>query len=163
MEKKLLKAINEQINKEMFSAYLYLSMAAYFEAESLGGCAKWMKIQAKEEMGHALKFLDFLNDRGEKVELEAIDKPDADFSSVKDVFEKTLEHEKLVTASIHKLYKLAEDVDDSAAKVLLHWYIDEQVEEEKSAMDILGKLAYVGDKKSPGILMLDKALGDRAE
>jgi ferritin len=138
-------------------------MTAYFEAQSLGGCAKWMKVQAKEEMNHALKFFGFLIDRGERVELAAIAKPDADFSSVKDVFEKTLEHEKLVTASIHKLYKLAESVDDSAAEVLLHWYIDEQVEEEKNAMDILGKLEFVGDKKSPGILMLDKALGERSE
>lgn len=163
MDKKLLKAINEQINKELYSAYLYLDMAGYFESESLNGCAKWMKIQAKEEINHAMKFSGFLNDRGERVELEAIAKPDSDYHSVQKVFEKSLEHEQLVTESINRLYKLAQEFRDTAAEVLLHWFIAEQVEEEKSIMDILGKLAFVGEKKSPSILLLDQALGSRAE
>lgn len=163
MEKKLVKAINEQINKEIYSAYLYLAMVAYFESESLNGCAKWMKIQAKEEMGHAMKFFEFLHDRGQRVELESIAKPDSSFKSVQDVFEKTLEHEQEVTASINNLFKIAQDVKDSAAEVLLHWFIEEQVEEEKSAMEILGKLEYVADKKSSALLILDQALGARSE
>jgi len=163
MEKKMVKAINEQINMEMASAYIYLGMAAYFESESLGGCAKWMKLQAKEELGHAMKFFEFLADRGERVQLEAIEKPKGDFTSVEDVFEQTLEHEQKVTASINKLYKLAQDVKDTAAEVMLHWFIDEQVEEEKNAMDILGKLKYVGGKQSSAILLLDQALGSRSE
>lgn len=162
MDKKLLKAINQQINKEFYSAYLYLSMAAYFESENLSGCAKWMKIQAKEEMGHGMKFFEFLQDRGERVELEAIDQPEADFKSVEDVFEKSLEHEQFVTASINNLYKIAQDVKDTAAEVMLHWFITEQVEEEKNVMEILGKLKYVGDKKSSAILLLDQALGQRS-
>jgi len=162
MEKKLVKAINEQINKEIYSAYLYLGMASYFESEALGGCAKWMKLQAKEEMSHAMKFFEFLHDRGERVVLDAIEKPPADYKSVQDVFENTLEHEQVVTASINNLYKIAQDVNDTAAEVLLHWFITEQVEEEKNAMDILGKLAYVGDKKSSALLLLDQALGARS-
>ncbi|MFH1359756.1 MAG: ferritin [Candidatus Omnitrophota bacterium] len=162
MDKKLEQAINEQIQKELYSAYLYLSMAAYLDAESLDGSAKWMKVQAKEEVAHGMKLYEFLNDRGHRVVLGAIDKPPADFSSVQEIFEETLKHEKKVTVSIHNLYALAEKVDDTAAKVFLHWFIEEQVEEEKNASDILGKLKYIG-KQSSGILMLDKALGKRGE
>lgn len=162
MDKKLVKAINEQINKEFYSAYLYLSMVAYFESGNLGGCAKWMKIQAKEEMGHGMKFFEFLHDRGERVELAAIDQPDTDFKSVEDVFARSLKHEQFVTASINNLYKIAQNVKDSAAEVMLHWFITEQVEEEKNVTEILGKLQYVGDKKSSAILLLDQALGQRS-
>ncbi len=160
MDKKIVKAINDQIRKEIYSGYMYLAMAAYLETQSLGGCAVWMKYQAKEEMEHAMKFFDFLNDRGEAVILQAIDKPPAQYTSLKDVFEKTLKHEQKVTASINSLYALAKKVNDNATVVFLNWFIDEQVEEEKNASEILGKLQYVG-KGSGGLLMLDKALGMR--
>ena len=162
MDKKLEKAINEQINKEYFSSYLYLAMAAYFEAKSLPGCSNWMKMQAKEEEFHASKFFDYLNDRGCRVILEAIDKPKADFKSVRDVFEYTLAHEKKVTASINNLYKIAQKVNDNASIMFLQWFITEQVEEEKSASDILAKLDFIKDD-SMGILMLDKELGARPQ
>jgi len=162
MDKKLEKAINEQITKEFYSAYLYLSMAAYFEAESLAGFSHWMKMQVQEENIHAMKFFDFLNERGSKVVLEAIDKPPEKFSSIEDVFKKTLEHEKKVTASINKLYSMAQKVNDNSARVFLQWFINEQVEEEKNPADILGKLKYVSNQPA-GILILDKELGLRPQ
>ncbi|MFH1768294.1 MAG: ferritin [Candidatus Omnitrophota bacterium] len=161
MDKKLEKEINQQIIKELYSGYLYLSMAAYFDAENLAGCSHWMKAQAKEEVSHAMKFFEFLNDRGSRVVLEAIDKPPAAFKSVEDVFKKTLDHEQKVTASINNLYDLAEKVDDKPAKVFLQWFINEQVEEEKNPSDILGKLKYIKED-SAAMLMLDKELGARS-
>jgi ferritin len=152
--------MNEQIVKELYSSYLYLSMAAYFEAENLPGAAHWMKVQAQEEIIHAMKFFDFLNERGERVILGSIDQPEAKFASIKGVFEKTLEHEQLVTASINDLYSLAEKANDNASKVFLQWFINEQVEEEKSPADILGKLKYVSNDPA-GFLILDKELGLR--
>jgi len=160
MDKKLEKALNEQLNKEFYSAYLYLSMAAYFEAENLGGFSNWMKVQAKEEISHAMKFFDYLNERSSRVILEAIDKPSANFSSAQDVFKKTLEHEQKVTASINNLYAIADKAGDNAAKIFLQWFINEQVEEEKSAGDVLGKLKYISNQPA-AILMLDKELGSR--
>ncbi len=154
--------MNEQIAKELYSAYLYLSMAAYFEARNLSGCAHWMKIQAKEETEHAMKFFEFLNDVGERVILEAIEKPLSNFSSVVGVFEATLAHEKEVTASIHKLYELAQKVNEYPASVLLQWFINEQVEEEKNATAILEKLKMI-KVESGALLMLDAQLGKRGE
>ncbi len=162
MDKKLEKSMNEQIVKELYSAYLYLAMAAYFESENLGGFGHWMRMQLQEELLHASKFFDFLNERGSKVVLGAIDKPTDKFSSVVDVFKKTLEHEKKVTASINNLYALADKVNDNASKVFLQWFINEQVEEEKNPADILGKLKYVSDQPA-GILILDKELAMRPQ
>ncbi|MBU0469072.1 MAG: ferritin [Candidatus Omnitrophica bacterium] len=162
MDKKLEKLINEQITKEYYSSYLYLSMAAYFESMSLAGFTAWMKIQAEEEMIHMRMFFTYINERGGRVILEAIDKPPADFESIKDVFEQTLEHEKLVTASINNLYKASKDINDNASTIFLQWFITEQVEEEKNARDILDRLALI--KEDPmGILMLDKELGARLQ
>lgn len=160
MDKKLAEAINEQIKNELYSAYLYLSMAAYFDSENLEGFAHWMKVQAKEEVEHAMKFYGFLNDRGERVILEAIEKPPSNFSSPVDVFEKTLKHEKKVTALIEKLYDLAEKVKDKAAVILLQWFITEQVEEEKNASSIVEKLKMIEGKKHL-VLMIDKELMKR--
>ena len=160
MDKKLQDAINEQIKNELYSAYLYLSMAAYFESENLGGFANWMKKQAKEEQEHAMKFFEFLNDRGARVVLKKIDQPPVNFSSPKDVFKETLEHEKKVTSLINKLYALAEKLKDNSAIVLLHWYITEQVEEEKNATTILEKLKMLRPS-SAELLMLDAELGKR--
>ncbi len=161
MNKNLVKAMNDQINKEMFSAYLYLAMSAYFEGESLGGFAHWMKIQASEELSHAMKFYNFIAERGETVELQAIDKPDALFSSVEDVLKKTLGHEKFITKNINDLYAMAQKDNDNASVIFLDWFVTEQIEEEKNPADILGKLKYIG-KSGNGILMLDKELSLRA-
>ena len=160
MDKKLLKAFNEQIKNELYSAYLYLSMAAHFESINLGGFAHWMKKQSGEEVGHAMKMFEFISDRGDKASLEAIPKPPSSFPSVKSVFEETLKHEKKVTALINKLYDIAESVDDKAAKIFLQWYITEQVEEEKSASEILEKISMV-KPDSAALLMLDSVMAKR--
>ena len=160
MDKKLTEALNKQINNEFYSAYLYLSMAAYFDSVSLEGSAKWMKAQAKEEISHAMKLYGFLNDRGEQVILAQIGKPPSKFASPQDVFKKSLAHEKGVTATINKLYDLANKVKDTPAIVILQWYITEQVEEEKSATVVLEKLKMI-PSNSPALLMLDAELGRR--
>ena len=160
MEKKLQHALNEQIKNELYSSYLYLSMAAYCESENLPGLALWMKIQAKEEAGHGMKIFEFLVNRGVRVILQVIPQPPIDFSSPQDIFEKTLEHEKKVTNLIHKLYETSKGVKDNSAQVFLQWLITEQVEEEKNATHILGMLQAI-KPKSAGMIMLDKELGKR--
>lgn len=162
MNRKLEKVINEQITKEFYSAYLYLSMAAYFEAKNLPGLSHWMKMQSQEEMLHGMKLFTFLNDRGCRVILDAIEKPPTDFSSIKEVFEQTLEHEQKVTESINNLYSIAQAVNDNASVMFLQWFITEQVEEEKNASDILAKLEFIKED-SIGILMLDKELAVRPQ
>ena len=147
---------------EFYSAYLYLSMAAYFETEGLGGFAHWMKIQVKEESFHGMKFFNFLNERGSSVVLESIEKPPAKFSSIEDIFKKTLAHEKKVTAAINDLYTLARKLNDNASCIFLQWFINEQVEEEKNATDILAKIKYAGGHPA-GVLMLDKELSLRPQ
>jgi len=161
MDKKLYKVMNDQVTKELFSAYLYLSMAGYFESKGLSGMAHWMKVQANEEVSHGMKIFGYMNDRGDRVILGSFEKPEFEFKSVRDVFEKALAHEKKVTASINNIYAVATGVEDYAAKVFLQWFLDEQVEEEKNAVDILTKLDYIKDN-SMGLLMLDKELGGRA-
>lgn len=161
MDKKLYKVMNDQVTKELFSAYLYLSMAGYFESKGLSGMAHWMKVQANEEVSHGMKIFGYMNDRGDRVILGSFEKPEFEFKSVRDVFEKALAHEKKVTASINNIYAVATGVEDYAAKVFLQWFLDEQVEEEKNAVDILTKLDYIKDN-SMGLLMLDKELGARA-
>ncbi len=161
MDKKLYKVMNDQVTKELFSAYLYLSMAGYFESKGLSGMAHWMKVQANEEVSHGMKIFGYMNDRGDRVMLGAFEKPESEFKSVRDVFEQALAHEKKVTASINNIYAVATGVEDYAAKVFLQWFLDEQVEEEKNAVDILTKLDYIKDN-SMGLLMLDKELGGRA-
>jgi ferritin len=154
------KAINGQINAEFYSAYLYLSMAAYFDSQNLSGFANWMKVQAQEEQTHAMKFYDFVFSRGGKVELFQIDKPESDFKSPLDVAEKTLAHEKKVTSLINGLYELALAEKDYPFQSLLKWYIDEQVEEEENATKLVDMIKLVGDK-GPNIIMLDKELAGR--
>lgn len=162
MDKKLLKAFNEQIKNELYSAYLYLSMAAYFESVNLAGFSHWMKKQASEEVEHGMKIFEFLADRGERVVLEAIGKPPSTFSSEKNVFEETLKHEKKVTSLINKLYDIAEGADDKSAKIFLQWFITEQVEEEKNASEILDKIKMV-KPDSAALLMLDSVMAKRGE
>ncbi len=153
-------AINKQIRDELYSAYLYLSMAAYFEDTSLPGFASWMRMQSQEEVSHAMKLFDFVNERGGRVTLHAIDQPPLEFESPQAVFEATYEHEQKVTGLIHDLYELALEEKDYPAQVMLHWFIDEQVEEEDGVSAILDVLERVGDK-GQGLLMLDRELGQR--
>jgi ferritin len=160
MNPKIEKAINEQINAEFYSSYLYLSMAAYFDSQNLSGFASWMKVQAHEEITHAMKFYNFVFSRGGDVELTQIDKPSSDFKSGLDAAEQTLAHEQEVTSLINKLYELALAEKDYPTQSLLKWYIDEQVEEEENATKLIERIKIVGDK-GPNILMLDRELSMR--
>ncbi|MCM8815646.1 MAG: ferritin [Candidatus Omnitrophica bacterium] len=160
MEKNLHKAMNEQIRNELYSAYLYLGMSAYCEEKNLPGIAKWMRIQAKEEVGHAMKFFDFMVDVGAKIELLEIDKPPADFSSITEIFEKTLAHEKKITGNINNLVNLAQKANDNPALIMLQWFVNEQVEEEKNALQILETLKIIKEQ-GPALIMLDRELGKR--
>lgn len=157
---KVQNAINDQINAELYSAYVYLSMSAYFEAQNLSGFAHWMRLQYQEETQHALKLFDYMNDRGGAIVLKAVDAPPAGAGSTLDIFEKTLAHERKVTGLIHSLYKLAMDEGDYPTQVLLQWYIDEQVEEEKNATAAVANLRLAGDS-GPGLLLLDREMGGR--
>ena len=158
----LQKNINEQINKELYSAYLYLSMSAYFENKNLPGFAKWMHVQAEEEYGHAMKFFDHLVDRGGKVELKAIAGPQADWKSTLEVVKQVQEHEAFVTSSINALFDQAQTEKDYPAQVLLQWFVNEQVEEEKNAADLVHQVSMLENSNS-GLIMLDHQLGKRKE
>ena len=160
ISKAMQDAINDQIQKELFSSYLYLSMAAYFENMNLPGFAKWMRVQEGEEREHGMKFYDFLVDRGGRVQLKAIEAPSTDWKSSMEVFKEVQAHEAKVTASINALYELALKEKDYPAQVLLQWYITEQVEEEKNAAEIIAMLELI-DAKGTAVLMLDKQLGKR--
>jgi ferritin len=155
-------AINDQIKNELNSAYLYLAMAAYCESVNLRGSATWFRVQASEEQGHAMKLFGYLNDRGGRVILQAIPQPPAEFKSLLGAFQQALEHEKAVTAMIDGLFDLAVSEKDVATQVLLQWFITEQVEEEKTASDIVAQLEMVGDRGS-SILYLDHQLGHRGK
>ena len=155
------KIINEQIKHELYSSYLYLAMSAHFEAASLPGFATWTRFQAQEEMEHAMKFYDYVNERGGRVVLEAIDQPPVEYGSPLEVFEAILGHEQKVTGLINKMYEVALAENDYASQVMLHWFIEEQVEEEANASAILQKLEMIEDKGT-AVLMLDKELGKRA-
>jgi len=154
------KSINDQINKEYYSSYLYLSMSAYFEAEGLKGFANWMRIQAKEESDHAEKFFNYLNERGGRVELKAIEQVPTDFDGIEKVFDQVLEHEEMITASINDMMDVAIEAKDHATKSFLQWFVDEQVEEESTVGDIINNIKLIkGDGQ--GILMMDRELGSR--
>lgn len=158
--KTLEAALNKQVNREFYSAYLYLAMSAYFETVSLKGFAKWMRIQAKEERAHALKIYDFIIARGGKVTLEAIEAPKARWTSASKVFEETYAHEQKVTAMINSLVDLAIKEKDHATFEMLQWFVKEQVEEEANSSDILNQIRIIGDV--PGHLFyLDHQLGKR--
>ncbi len=160
MNSTILKAIDGQIQVELSSAYFYLSAVSYFENANLAGFTKWMRLQAQEEVGHAMKFFDFVHDRGSRVTLQAIEQPPSDFSSPLDVFTRALEHERSVTARINDLYALAVKENDYPAQVLLQWFISEQVEEEKNASRILEELKMAGENPS-ALLLLDNSIGAR--
>jgi ferritin len=153
-------AMNEQINKELFSSYLYLSMAAYFEYKNLPGFANWMRIQADEERGHAMKFYDFILECGGRVLLKTIDAPKTDWASNLEVAEEVAAHEAKVTASIYSLYELALKEKDYPAQVMLQWFISEQVEEEKNAAEIVASLKMI-EARETAVLQLDHQLAKR--
>lgn len=157
---KMLALLNDQINHEDFSSYMYLAMAAYFEAESLPGFATWMRVQAGEEHEHAMKFFDYVIDRGGRAKLAAIPEPPFEWASPLDAFEKVLAHEQKVTSLIHTLYEAAVQEKDYPTQVMLHWFIDEQVEEEKNAQAIVDQLRMMDDHKG-GLLNLDHHIGKR--
>jgi len=160
LSKVIQDAMNEQIRNELYSAYLYLSMSAYCESVNLPGFAHWIRVQAQEETTHAMKFYDFICERGGRVVLQAIDQPPVGYESPLGLFEKILEHERKVTAMIHDLYALAVQEKDYASQVFLQWFVTEQVEEEQSAAEIVEMLKMIGDK-GHALLMLDRELGRR--
>jgi len=156
------KAINEQIKNEFYSAYLYLAMSAHFEAANLPGFARWTRMQAQEETEHAMKLFDYVNDTGGRVTLQALEQPPVEFGAPLKVFEAILEHEKKVTGMIHNLYAAAVKENDFATQVMLHWFIEEQVEEEKNAGAIVEQLKMAEEHK--GILVnIDHHVGKREE
>jgi len=157
---KVQAALNEQIKHELESAYVYLSMAAYFEAENHPGFAHWMKRQREEELAHAMRLFDHVHERGGRVRLQALAAPPADYASPLDAFEKALAHERKITGLIHALYELALAEKDYPAQVMLQWFIEEQVEEEDSAGRIVEALKKIGDDPA-ALFALDRELGRR--
>jgi ferritin len=158
--KKVQDAMNDQIQRELESAYIYLSMAAYFDGLNLPGFAHWMKVQFQEEQAHAFKFYDFVYDRGGQVKLQPIGQPPVEFQSPLDAFEKALAHEEKITGHINDLYALSIEEKDFASQPLLQWFVEEQVEEEKNAGDIVDTLQRIGDNYH-ALLMIDRELGQR--
>ena len=160
LSKKMEKALNEQLNAEMYSAYLYLAMSAWFESQNLPGCAAWMRIQHREETTHAMKFFKFVTERRGRVVLTAIEGPAKEWKSPLAAFEASFEHERYITGRIGDLVDLAAEEKDHAANAFLQWFVNEQVEEEASVDAIVQKLKMA--EKAPGaMLMLDQALGQR--
>lgn len=157
---KIEQALNEQIQKEFQSAYIYLGMCAYFEAANLPGAASWMHHQAEEEQEHAMKIFEFMHDRGGRVLLQALSQPPTDYTSPIAVFQAAYAHEQKVTQSIHDLYALAVEQKDYPTQVMLQWFIDEQVEEEKNASSIVAQLEMVGDSPA-ALFMIDRQLAAR--
>ena len=158
--KKMVQAMNDQIHHELESAYIYLSMAAYFAVENFPGFSHWMKLQFEEEMAHTFRFYDFILSRGERVVLQAIEQPPAEFDSPLAVFEISLAHEQKITGDIHKLYALAMEEKDYPSLSFLQWFIDEQVEEEEHVGEVVENIRRVGDV-SHALLLLDRELGQR--
>jgi ferritin len=160
INEKVLKALNEQINKEFFSAYLYLSMAADFEAKNFFGFSKWMRVQAGEELKHAQKLFDYVLERGGQVDLQAIEKPKQTWESPLKAFQDAYEHEQSITNSINKVYETAQSEKDYATMEFLQWYIKEQVEEEAQTDQIVKKLEMIKDMPA-GLIIIDQELGHR--
>ncbi|MBN1886920.1 MAG: ferritin [Thermoflexales bacterium] len=160
LSKSVQDAINEQIKHELYSAYLYLSMSAHFETANLPGFANWMRVQSQEETLHAMIFFDYVNERGGRVVLHAIDQPPAEFGSPLSIAQQVLEHEQKVTSLIHQLYALAVKENDYPSQIKLQWFVTEQVEEEKNADEIIQRLKMVGDNLN-ALLVLDRELAQR--
>ena len=161
ISEKMQEAINGQLNAELYSSYLYLSMNAYFKSINLDGFANWMYSQAQEELTHAMKFYDFINQRGGRVNLLQIEAPPAQWNSPQAVFEATLEHEQKVTGLINELVELALSEHDHASNIFLQWFVTEQVEEEESVTAVLEQLNLMGEAKG-GLFMIDRELAKRS-
>ncbi len=160
LKNEIITSINEQINREMYSAYLYMSMSAYSNSIGLKGFANWFMVQYHEEMLHAMKLYEYLSRQGAPIRLKAIQEPPAEFKSPTDMFTQTLAHERFITKSINDLMDLAITQKDHASQVFLQWYVNEQVEEEENDNDILLQLKLVNDDPR-GLLMLDRELSAR--
>lgn len=160
LSEKMESALNEQLNWELFSAYLYLSMSGYFYSIGLGGFANWMKVQALEELTHAGKFFSFLNERGGRLRVTSVKAPTWEWESPLAAFQEALEHEQKVSARINSLVDLAREQRDHATDIFLQWFVSEQVEEESSAMEVIQKLKLVGDHPA-SLFHLDRELGAR--
>jgi len=160
INEKLQNAFNDQINKELYSEYLYLAMKVYFLEQNLMGFVNWFDVQVQEEHAHAMGMFDYLNERGGEIKLEAIEKPVVEGSTPVEIFEHVLRHEEFVTSRINALYDVAEETRDRAAMKFLDWYLKEQVEEEASVGGVLATLKLIGDDKK-ALLLLDKDLATR--
>lgn len=157
---KVLDALNKQLNHELYSSYLYLSMSAHFESASLSGFAGWLRKQSAEEYAHAMKIFDFIHQVDGKVKLVKIDAPKTSWTTPQAVFQEVYDHEKTVTSSIYKIVDLASAERDHATTTFLQWFVNEQVEEEATAMKLLDRIKMVGDSKN-GLYFLDRELGSR--
>jgi ferritin len=161
LSEKMQQALNDQVNAEFYSAYLYLSMHAYFKSINLDGFANWMYYQAQEELTHGMKIYDFINQRGGRVQLRQIKAPETQWESPLAVFEATLQHEQKVTSLINGLVELALSEHDHASNIFLQWFVSEQVEEEESVGGVLEQLKLMGEAKS-GFFMIDRELARRS-
>ncbi|MDI9436538.1 MAG: ferritin [Euryarchaeota archaeon] len=160
LDERMEEALNYQLNRELYSGYLYLAMAAYFDDQDLPGFANWMRIQAQEELSHAMKFYDYLVRRGGRAVMDAIEAPENEWESAVAVFEQVYQHEQMVTGLIHKLVDLALELSDHATNNFLQWFVAEQVEEEESSSGVLHKVKMASQSRS-GLYMLDQELGQR--
>jgi ferritin len=160
ISKTMAKEINKQINEELYSSYLYMAMAAYAVSEGFSGVANWLQVQSQEEAMHAAKFSKFLTRVNERVTLDAIAKPPAQWKSVQAVFEDVLKHEQKITSRIHNLVRLAKKEEDAASENMLQWFVAEQVEEEENAAEIIARMKLAG-AHGAALLFLDKELGSR--
>jgi len=161
LSKSLQNGFNDQIQKEFYSSYLYLAMAAHFESQNLSGFASWMQKQADEERSHGMRLWQHVYDRDGKVELKAIEQPPAEFGNPLEVLQKVLEHERKVTASVNALYALAEKEGDVAAQIWLQWFVNEQVEEEKIVVGLIEKLKMAAGQAFGALFMDQHVLGQR--
>lgn len=160
ISKKMEKALNEQVNAELYSAYLYLSMEAYFKSMNLNGFANWMRVQTQEEVAHAMKIYGFIDERGGRIALKAIDGPQTEWDSPLAVFKDIYKHEQKVTSLINNLVNLAIEEKDHATNTFLQWFVNEQVEEEASADQVVQQLKMM-EKAPGGMFMLDRELAQR--
>ncbi|MBD3370324.1 ferritin [Candidatus Fermentibacteria bacterium] len=161
LTERLSQALNEQVNAELYSAYLYLSMSMYLESIDMSGAAGWMNAQAREEVSHAERIMGYLNDRGARVWMKAIEEPPAKWDSALQVFEESFEHERKVSAMIDHLVDLAREENDHMTENFLQWFVAEQIEEEASVSDVVRLFKLSGDDGG-NLLMIDQKLGERA-
>jgi ferritin len=161
IKEKILKALNKQLNEELYSSYAYLAMSAHFTSQSFDGFAHWLRIQSQEEYGHAMKIFDYIHQRDGKVSLVKVDPPKTNWKIPLDIFKETYEQEVSVTKSINNIVDLSISEKDHATHNFMQWFVSEQVEEESTASRILDKIKFIGDNKN-GLLLLDRELGQRA-